>query len=369
MAAYSDMPKLGGSLKVASVQELAKTNLSSLPPRYVRPEQHPPFITSISSNSSLEKNKIPVIDLQKLLSPLDDDDHHHLIMDSELHNLDFACREWGFFQLINHGVSSSLVEKLKQEIEEFFNLPIEEKMRYEQEEGDLQGYGQAFVLSEEQKLDWGDMFYLAFSPTYMRKPHLLPKLPPPLRESLEEYSSELKKLGMKILNQMAKALGMKVEEMKVLFEEGIQGMRMNYYPPCPQPELAIGLCPHSDAIGLTILLQFNDVEGLQVRKHGIWVPVSPLPNAFVINVGDILEIITNGVYKSVEHRATVNKDKKRLSLATFLSPKLEGDFGPALSLIGSENPPKFKRIGVQDYFRGFYTRKLDGKSYLDSMRI
>lgn len=84
------------------------------------------------------------------------------------------------------------MEKLKQEIEEFFNLPIEEKMRYEQEEGDLQGYGQAFVLSEEQKLDWGDMFYLAFSPTYMRKPHLLPKLPPPLRYKLTSTNHLIK---------------------------------------------------------------------------------------------------------------------------------------------------------------------------------
>ncbi|KAI5670742.1 hypothetical protein M9H77_11106 [Catharanthus roseus] len=347
---------LGGSLKVPSVQELAKQkNLSLLPPRYLRPELEPPF-----PSNSTSLGDIPVIDLQKLLISQDD---------SELQKLDFACKEWGIFQLINHGVSSSLVEKLKQEIEEFFNLPIEEKMRYEQEEGDLQGYGQAFVLSEEQKLDWGDMFYLVTLPTYLRRPHLFPNLTSPFRETLEEYSSQLKKLAMKILNQMAKALGMKVEEMKVLFEEGIQGMRMNYYPPCPQPEKAIGLCPHSDSTGITILLQLNNVEGLQVRKDPAWLPIIPLPNAFIINLGDILESVTNGLYKSVEHRATVNKDKERLSIATFLSPKLEGDFGPSPSLIGPENPPKFKRIGVVDHFRGYFSRQLDGKSYLDSIKI
>ncbi|KAI4313626.1 hypothetical protein L6164_026589 [Bauhinia variegata] len=80
-------------------------------------------------------------------------------------------------------------------------------------------------------------------------------------------------------------------------------MRMNYYRPCSQPELVIGLNSHSDAIGLTILLQVNEMEGLQIRKDGIWVPVCPLPNAFVVNIGDILEIVTNGIYRSIEHRA------------------------------------------------------------------
>ena len=65
---------------------------------------------------------------------------------------------------------------------------------------------------------------------------------------------------------------------------------MNYYPPCPQPESVIGLSPHSDAVGLTILLQINEMEGLQIRKEGLWIPVKPLPNAFIINIGDIVEV-------------------------------------------------------------------------------
>ena len=67
---------------------------------------------------------------------------------------------------------------------------------------------------------------------------------------------------MNILGLMAKALKMEANEMKQLFEEGCQGMRMNYYPPCPQPDQVIGLTPHSDGVGLTILLQVNEMEGL-----------------------------------------------------------------------------------------------------------
>jgi isopenicillin N synthase-like dioxygenase len=111
------------------------------------------------------------------------------------------------------------------------------------------------------------------------------------RDTLEAYSAELKNLAMKILYLMAKALRMKPDEIKDMFEEGSQMMRMNYYPPCPQPELVMGLNSHSDAIGLTILLQVSEVEGLQIRKSGKWIPVQPLPNAFVINIGDMLEVI------------------------------------------------------------------------------
>ncbi|THF98466.1 hypothetical protein TEA_006729 [Camellia sinensis var. sinensis] len=130
---------------------------------------------------------------------------------------------------------------------------------------------------------------------------------------------------MKLIEFMAKALNMKGEEMRELFEEGMQSMRMNYHPPCPQPELVIGLTPHLDPVRLTILLQINEMEGLQIKKDGMWIPIKPLPNAFIM--------VTNGIYKSIEHRATVNSEKERLSIATFLSANLELEMVrlPALS--------------------------------------
>ncbi|XP_059285916.1 oxoglutarate-dependent flavonoid 7-O-demethylase 1-like [Lycium ferocissimum] len=348
--------KLGDSLKVPVVQELAKQQLAAVPPRYIRDDIEKPTFTSIFP-------QVPIINMERLLAIGDDN--------SELERLHFACKEWGFFQLVNHGVNSSLVEKVKSEIRAFFDLPMEEKKKFEQQEGDdLEGYGQAFVVSEEQKLDWADMFYMITLPTNLRKPHLFPKLPLSLRDALEQYSTELKELAMKIMYKMARALGMQAEDINVLFEEaGTQMMRINYYPPCPQPELVMGLCPHSDVQALTILLQVNETEGLQIKKHGAWVPVSRLPNAFVVNIGDILEIVTNGIYKSIEHRAIVNEDKVRISIATFFSPKLHGDLGPAPSLLTPQSPAKFRRIGVTDYFKGFFSRELDGKSYIDTMRI
>ncbi|XP_026447099.1 codeine O-demethylase-like isoform X3 [Papaver somniferum] len=317
--------KLGGSLFVPNVQELAKS-LAEVPARYIRTDQDP--VTDVSGTYMIDQT-VPIIDLQKLVSP------EPITGDLELERLHSACKEWGFFQV----------------------------------EGDLEGFGQAFVHSEEQKLDWADMFFMLTLPRQMRKPRLFPKLPLPLRETIESYSLELSKLGLTLLELMAKALQIDSRVMEDLFEGGRQTMRMNYYPPCPQPERVIGVTPHSDAGGLTILLQLNEVDGLQIRKEKIWVPVKALPNAFVVNIGDILEIISNGIYPSVEHRVTVNSTKERLSVATFQNPKMKSEIGPIFSMITPETPSLFRTVGYEDYLRNYYARTLDGKSYLDYMRI
>ncbi|XP_019178203.1 PREDICTED: protein SRG1-like [Ipomoea nil] len=341
---------LGGTLQVPCVQELAKQSPEIVPPRYFRDDLDP---------SAPAQREIPVINMSNLLQG-----------DSEeLKKLDIACKEWGFFQLISHGVSSSLIEKVKTDTKDFLNLPMEEKKKFWQEAGDLQGFGQAFVHSDEQKLDWCDMFYIITSPTYLRKPNLFPNIPLPFRETMEMFAEELRNLALTIIDYLGKALGIEQEHVRGLFEDGMQSMRMNQYPRCPQPDKVIGLYPHSDSVGLTILLQLNEMEGLQIKKDGLWIPVRPIHDAFVVNIGDILEILTNGIYSSVEHRAVVNSEKERLSVATFLSPRLDAELGPAPSLITPQNPAKFRKVGVADYFRGFFGRKLDSKSYIDVMRI
>lgn len=348
--------QLRDSLPVPCVQELAKSSLSTVPLRYVRPDQDPPFEFTDASA------EVPVIDMHKLLFSNNFDD-------SELDKLHHACKDWGFFQVINHGVSDVLVENVKSGIQALFNLPMVEKRKLWQRPGDVEGFGQSFVVSEEQKLNWGDLFGMFILPTYLRKPHLFPNLPLPFRDDLDAYALEMKNLGMKLFDLMAKALEMDSSEMRELYEEGMLSTRMNYYPPCPQPELVMGLNNHSDASAITILLQVNEMEGLQIRKDGRWTPVKPLPNAFVVNIGDVLEIVTNGIYRSIEHRATVNSTKERLSVAMFFSPRLDGEIGPAPSLVTSERPALFKRIGVADFLNEFFKRELNGRSYLDVMRI
>ncbi|CAI0466196.1 unnamed protein product [Linum tenue] len=157
---------LGSSLLVPSVQELIKTEIGAVPPRYLRPDQDQPIVSDAD---------VPIVDLGKLVD--------EATMDSELAILHSACKDWGFFQLVNHGVSSTVVDNMKTQVQEFFNLPMEEKQKFWQSPGEVEGFGQSFVVSEEQKLDWADLFFLVTQPPQLRKPHLLPKLPLPFRQS------------------------------------------------------------------------------------------------------------------------------------------------------------------------------------------
>ncbi|GLT50651.1 hypothetical protein SLA2020_241220 [Shorea laevis] len=118
----------------------------------------------------------------------------------------------------------------------------------------------------------------------------------------------MKNLALLIPDQMGRVLKMDAEEIRVLFTDGVQSMRMNNYLPGPEH----GFTTHSDADALTILFQLNQTEGLQIRRDGGWVPIKPQPNAFVVNIGDIMEVVSNGIYRSIEHREIVNSTRERI---------------------------------------------------------
>ena len=80
-------------------------------------------------------------------------------------------------------------------------------------------------------------------------------------------------------------------------------------------------------------------------------------------------MITNGVYRSIEHRATVDSVKERLSIATFYNPRVDAEIGPVNSLITEKTPALYRTLEYQEYFRGLFARKLDGKSYIDAMKL
>ncbi|KAK7307018.1 hypothetical protein VNO77_39704 [Canavalia gladiata] len=346
------MSKSETSLLVPSVQELIKQPITKVPEQYLHPNQDPIVVSNIST-------EVPIIDLNKLLSK-------DVTEQEKLHQ---ACKQWGFFQLINHGVNPSLVENVKRDIKEFLSLPLEKKKQFWQTQEDMEGFGQLFVVSKDRKLEWVDVFFINTLPLNARNSRLFPSIPQPLRDNLENYSLEVKKLCITIIEHMAIAHKIKSNEVLELFQDLSQSMRWNYYPPCPQPENVIGLNPHSDPGALTVLLQVNEIEGLQIKKDGKWIPIKPLSNAFVINVGDISEILTNGIYRSIEHRATINSEKERISIATFHRSQMNKIIGPIPSLVTPERPTLFRQIVVGDYYKMFFSRELQGKSFLDVMRI
>ncbi|CAI0438254.1 unnamed protein product [Linum tenue] len=341
--------ELGGSLAVPNVQELAWSS-KDVPARYVRPELE---LDRVSKDESV---RVPVIDMSKLVGGCDDED--------ELAKLHSASRDWGFFQVINHGVPDKVILKMKADIQEFFSRPLQEKMECAQLPSDIQGYGQAFVVSVEQKLDWGDMLYILAQPQDVRNMRFWPRVPSSFRATLIQYSIELEKLKGILLSSMARNLGLEPEKLLTLFEEGVQGVRMNYYPPCKQASKVIGISPHTDVVGLTLLTQVNEVQGLQIKKDGKWIPVDPVPGAFIVNVGDVIEIMSNGEYKSIEHRVVVNPEKERLSIAAFHNSNRNAVIGPLPDILSKEQKkraPNYKSISYQEFLKLGQKATLEGK--------
>ncbi|XP_006342742.1 protein SRG1 [Solanum tuberosum] len=347
---------------IDDVQELKKIKPSSIPERFVRDMIERPKLATATTPSSCNLN-IPVVDLSKISNS---QDFHNEIM-----KLSTSCEEWGFFQVINHGIDLDLLEKMEKISMEFFMLPLEEKQKYPMAPGTVQGYGQAFVFSEDQKLDWCNMFALGVEPHFIRNPKLWPTKPLDFSETVDIYSREIRKLCKNLLKYIAMSLGLNEDIFEEMFGVAVQAVRMNYYPACPRPDLVLGLSPHSDGSALTVLQQgiCSSSVGLQILKDNVWVPVQPIPNALVINIGDTIEVLTNGRYKSVEHRAVTHQEKDRLSIVTFYAPSYEIELGPLAELVDENNPCKYKRYNHGEYSMHYVTNKLQGKKTLEFAKI
>ncbi|KAG6525611.1 hypothetical protein ZIOFF_015573 [Zingiber officinale] len=192
------------------------------------------------------------------------------------------------------------------------------------------------------------------------------------KEALFEYSKHIGNLGHTLFELLSEALGLNpahLEEMKC--NQG-QILFCHYYPPCPEPEVAIGTSAHSDSGFLTVLLQ-DHIGGLQVFHNDKWVEVPPIPGALVINIADLLQLISNDRFKSVEHRVVAKREGPRISIACFFSthfhPCSTRLYGPIKELISEENPPLYKETMVIDYVAYYYSRGLDGKSTISHFRL
>lgn len=320
-----------------NVQEMVRNNPLHVPKRYVRSQEELEKSNYMPHLSS----QIPVIDLALLSNGNKE----------ELFKLDIACKEWGFFQVVNHGVQKELLQKMKDASSEFFKLPIEEKNRYAMAPNDIQGYGQVYVASEEQTLDWSDALMLITYPTQFRKLQFWPKTSEGFKEIIEAYASEVRRVGEELLSSLSVILGMQKHDFLGLHKESLQALRVNYYPPCNTPDQVLGLSPHSDTSTITLLMQDHDVIGLEIRHQGGWVPVIPILDALVVNVGDVIEIWSNGKYKSVEHRAVTNKNKKRISCALFFCPQDDVEVEPLDPMIDGQNSKLYQKVRYGDYLR------------------
>ncbi|PON57003.1 Isopenicillin N synthase [Parasponia andersonii] len=329
-------------------------------PAFIQAPEHRPKLTIV------EAQGIPFIDLS---GPIED----------VVREIGGACEEWGFFQVINHGVPPEIRRRIELATREFFALPSEEKRRVKRNEVNVWGYYDAEHTKNVR--DWKEVFDFALEdPTLVPAPapsdpddhkqvrsttwtNQWPDNPPGFRESCEEYAQEVKKLSFKLMELIALSLGLPANRFSGFFKDQTTAIRLNYYPPCPVPDLALGVGRHKDNNVLTVLAQ-DDVGGLQVKRKtdGEWISVKPTPDAFIINVGDIIQVWTNERYESAEHRVMVNSEKERLSIPFFLNPAHYTMVEPLEELTDDQNPARYRAYNWGKFYatrKGSNFRKLD----------
>lgn len=133
------------------------------------------------------------------------------------------------------------------------------------------------------------------------------------REAIEEYATEIEKVTDEILGNLSLLLGMDKDGLRLLHAEMRQAMRVNYYPTCSRPDLVLGVSPHSDGGSITVLIQDDEIAGLQIKHKGEWVPVKPIPNALVVNIGDVIEV------HDAVNQAHVQSEYSLLTIPYFIS--------------------------------------------------
>lgn len=175
---------------------------------------------------------------------------------------------------------------------------------------------------------------------------------------MSEYRSELKKLAEKLMEVMDENLGIPKGYIKKALnggegEKAFFGTKVGHYPPCPHPELVNGLRAHTDAGGIILLFQDDEIEGLEILKDGKWIDVQPIPNSIVINTGDQIEVLSNGRYKSVWHRVNAKPNGTRRSIASFYNPSYNAIIAPATPLIEKENK-QVNQLGYPKFLFGDY---------------
>ncbi|PRQ18397.1 putative flavanone 3-dioxygenase [Rosa chinensis] len=342
---------------VTSIKSLVESpTLSSVPSAYA---------FNINPNDEADPNDpefaIPIVDMSLLTSGSPDQ------RTQIVHDLVKICEEWGFFIAINHGVQESLMKGMIEAYHGFFSLPDEEKeeFKFGNDVLEMFNYGTSYNLALDKVLLWRDFFKVRTHPEF----HSHYK-PASFSEISLEFSKRSREVALEITRAISESLGLQPDYIynTMNMDRGLQMLAGNYYPPCPQPQNAIGIPHHTDPGLVTLVIQ-NEMNGLQVEHNGKWLTVNGPPNGFFVNLADQMQILTNGKYKSVMHRATVNNKATRISIAIPHGPSIDTIIAPAPELCEREGQaPKYHAMNYKEYMQLVQSGKNYMKATLDHIR-
>lgn len=273
----------------------------------------------------------------------------------------------GFLYIVGHQVTRADVEAVREASRRFFALPEEQKRTLKIDKN-FRGYlafaGSTIVTSSVAKvskpnqseslffmheIDAADPRALADKP--LQGPNQWPDeaVLPDFKATIERYVEAMGTLGRKMVGAITLALDLPAGSLDKYFEDPTTFLRLLHYPTQPQEEGLFGSAPHTDYGFITLLAQ-DDVGGLEVKnKAGDWVPAPPVPDSFVMNVGDILARWSNDQFVSTPHRVINRSGRERYSQPFFFDPSMDETIETLDVCVPADTKPKYEPVLYADY--------------------
>ncbi|MED3724848.1 4-hydroxy-tetrahydrodipicolinate synthase [Priestia filamentosa] len=284
-------------------------------------------------------SEIPMIDIEALVDGSDPE--------GVARTIGKACEEVGFFYVKNHGVPQDLIDRMYQATKQFFELPAEvkERLHVANSGQTLRGYIPPYGENADPKntrdlkeaFDYG-AHTEEVSPFF--GPNPMPEELPGFKEVCEEYHDAMMSLARKLVSAFAISLDLPADYFEQLQRQPITIERLLHYPSQKANAAAneIGIGAHSDYGFLTILSQ-DSVGGLQVRnKEGEWISAPPVEGSYIINIGDLVQAMTNGRYSSTVHRVVNTSGVARYSIPFFIDLDYDAVVETLPTCVDAENP-------------------------------
>jgi isopenicillin N synthase-like dioxygenase len=255
--------------------------------------------------------------------------------------IDAACREWGFFQIVGHGIADRTLDALRRQMQAFFALPTASKHAIMRTAENPWGFYDRELTKHAR--DWKQIY--DFGPADGGA--IVPQLPrelPRFGSAIARFYAECDALAFELVEVIAGNLGTPPGALDSCFRpDHTSFLRLNYYPRCPLPAGHLGVNPHTDSGALTLLLQ-DDQPGLEVFHDGAWHLVEPRRDALVVNIGDIVQVWSNDRYTAALHRGLVSLDAERFSAPFFFNPAYSTWYAPLLSTVDDEHRARYRPI-------------------------
>jgi isopenicillin N synthase-like dioxygenase len=272
-----------------------------------------------------------------------------------LRALDSACRNWGSFQLLGHGIDPATIRGLFREMQAFFAQPRRKKLAIVRTRENPWGYYDRERTAN--RIDCKQVFDFGPATGGLARPQWPDQ--PGFRQSVQDYYRACERLSFRLLDAIASNLGAKPGLLRQGFAPSHSSfLRLNYYPGQPslvrdtlepvRDDRGMGVHAHTDA-GVLTLLCVDANPGLQIWHDRQWVSVDPREDALLVNLGDIVQVWSNDRYCAPLHRVVTPAGAERYSAPFFLNPAYRANYAPLDCAVDSAHPARYRSINWGEF--------------------